>query len=57
MLVISRKTGQKIVINGNITIVVRRIENGRVSLAIDAPKEVRIDRGEVHQQRKGKEAA
>ncbi len=50
MLVLSRKVGEKLIIGGNITVVVSRIAGNRVTLAIEAPKEVRIVRGELSPQ-------
>ena len=47
MLVLSRKVGEKIVIGDNVTIVVQRIGKGRVALAIEAPHEVPVLRGEL----------
>lgn len=47
MLVLSRKVGEKIVIGNNITIVVQRVGKGRVALAIDAPPNVTVLRGEL----------
>lgn len=47
MLVLSRKVGEKLVIGDNITVVVSRISGNRVTLAIEAPQEVRIVRGEL----------
>ena len=47
MLVLSRKVGERIVIGDNITVVVQRVSGGRVSLAIEAPQDVRILRGEL----------
>ena len=47
MLVLSRKVGQELVINGNIRITVSRISGSRVTLGISAPDEVRIVRGEL----------
>ena len=47
MLVLSRKTGEKIHIGENVSIVVNRITGNRVSLGIEAPEEVRITRGEL----------
>ena len=47
MLVLSRKLGEKIVINDNITLTVVAIERGKVRLGIDAPKEVPIYRQEL----------
>lgn len=47
MLVLSRKEGQRVVINDNITIVINRIAGNRVSIGIDAPQDVHIMRGEL----------
>jgi carbon storage regulator len=49
MLVLSRKTGERIHIGENITIEVRRVAGNRVTLALDAPRNVRILRGELEQ--------
>jgi carbon storage regulator len=49
MLVISRKLGEGIVINGNIHITVSKIGTGRIRLGVTAPPTVRIHRTEeVH---------
>jgi len=47
MLVLSRKLGEKIVINGNITIVVIDIDRGKIRLGIEAPREVPVYRQEL----------
>ena len=47
MLVLSRKIGEKIFVGDGIVIEVRRIAGNRVTVAIDAPKSVRILRGEL----------
>ena len=47
MLVLSRKQGEKICIGNGITVIVNRIAGGRVTLAIDAPVDVKILRGEL----------
>lgn len=47
MLVLSRKLNEKIRIGENVTVEVKRITNGRVSLGITAPDDVRVDREEV----------
>jgi carbon storage regulator len=49
MLVLSRKRGERIVIGGSIEVTVVTIRGTRVRLAIDAPLEVRVHRGEIHQ--------
>jgi carbon storage regulator len=47
MLVLSRKVGQRIVIDENITIYVSRIAGHRVTLGLEAPDGVHIRRGEL----------
>lgn len=47
MLVLSRKAGEKLVIDGNITIRVVRIQGNRITLGIEAPSDVKILRGEL----------
>jgi carbon storage regulator len=47
MLVLSRKIGEKIHVGGDVTIEVRRVAGNRVTLAVEAPREVRILRGEL----------
>ena len=47
MLVLSRKSGESIRINDNITIKVVSVGPGRVKIAIDAPQDVTILRGEL----------
>ncbi len=47
MLVLSRKVGDKLVIDGNITVEVVKISGNRISLGILAPPNVKILRGEL----------
>mgnify|MGYP001415210646 CR=1 FL=1 len=49
MLVLSRKVGEKLVIDGNITLEVVKIQGNRISLGIVAPSNVKILRGELTQ--------
>ncbi len=51
MLVLSRKVGEQLVIDGNIIVVIVSIEGGNVRLGIQAPRSVRVDRAEVHERR------
>jgi carbon storage regulator CsrA len=48
MLVIHRKVGERIVLSGGIEVSVVSSSRGGVRLAVIAPKEVFISRGEVH---------
>jgi carbon storage regulator len=47
MLVLSRKKGESIVINDDITIIVVEIRGDKVRLGVEAPKEVPVHRREV----------
>lgn len=47
MLVLSRKEGERIVIGDQITLVVSKVSGNRVTLGIEAPKDVKITRGEL----------
>jgi carbon storage regulator len=47
MLVLSRKIGDSIQIDDQITVVVKKISGNRVTLGIEAPKHFRIKRSEL----------
>jgi carbon storage regulator len=47
MLVLSRKVGERIHVGDNIVLEIRRIAGNRVTLALDAPRDIRILRGEL----------
>jgi carbon storage regulator CsrA len=47
MLVLSRKEGERIVIGDQITLVVSKVSGNRVTIGIEAPKDVKITRGEL----------
>lgn len=47
MLVLTRKAGEKIVINDNIVVTLLSTEPGKVRLGIEAPKDVPIARSEL----------
>ena len=47
MLILQRKPGESLVIGNDITVSIVSVENGRVQLAIDAPREVPILRSEL----------
>ena len=51
MLVLTRKIGEQIVIDDNITVTIDAIEGNKVRLGIAAPRSCRVDRAEVHQRR------
>ena len=51
MLILSRKVGQSIVINGNSIVKVVRLDGDQIKLGIDAPREVTVHREEIQPQK------
>jgi carbon storage regulator len=47
MLVLSRKPGEQVMIDGDITITVVQVGGGRVKIGIEAPPHVAVMRGEL----------
>ena len=47
MLILSRRCGESIVIGRGITVTVMQVRGKAVSLGIDAPKQIRVRRGEL----------
>ena len=47
MLQITRRPGERIVLDGGIEIVVLEVAGGQVKVGIDAPRAVRVYRGEI----------
>jgi carbon storage regulator len=50
MLILSRKAGDSVLIDGGVRIVVLGVEGTSVRLGIDAPVDVRVLRGEILKQ-------
>lgn len=48
MLVLSRKVGESIIIDDQITVTVTAIDGQKVRIGISAPPHIRVDREEVH---------
>ncbi len=49
MLVLSRKTHEAIIIGGTVRVVVAEIGRCSVSLAVQAPRDIAVDREEIHE--------
>jgi carbon storage regulator len=47
MLVLSRKEGERIVIGDNITLVISKVNGNRVTIGIEAPRDIKVVRGEL----------
>lgn len=56
MLVLTRRIGEEIVIDGDIRVTVTAICGDRARIGITAPGSVRVDREEVHQRRSARVA-
>jgi len=50
MLVLTRKTGQKLIINDNIEVVILETKGEAVKIGIKAPKDVTIYREEIYEE-------
>lgn len=50
MLILTRKIGEKVIIQDNITITVLGTKGGQVRLGIKAPRDISVHREEVYQQ-------
>ena len=48
MLALTRKPGERIVIGDNIVVTVVDIKGDNIRLAIEAPREIKIYRGEIY---------
>jgi carbon storage regulator len=48
MLVLTRKVKEAIVIAGTIRVVVAEVKGGNVRLAVEAPRNITVDREEIH---------
>jgi carbon storage regulator len=52
MLVLTRRVGETIVIDGDIRVTVVSVQGDKVRLGVAAPTSVPVDRQEVHQRRR-----
>ncbi len=48
MLILTRRIGETIIINDSITVTVLGVKGNQVRLGINAPKDVSVDRQEIH---------
>ena len=51
-LVLTRRIGEAIIVDGKTEIVIADIKGGQVKFAITAPREIVIDRKEINQRKK-----
>jgi carbon storage regulator len=48
MLILSRRAGQTVMIGEGVTVTVLEVKGGRIRLGINAPRDVAVEREEVH---------
>ena len=48
MLILTRKTGESIIINDDIKITVTKINSRQIKIGIQAPKDVKVNREEIN---------
>jgi carbon storage regulator len=53
MLVLSRRVGEEIVIDGSIRVIIVAVQGNKVRLGVEAPPNVPVDRQEIHERRLG----
>ncbi|MCV2518508.1 MAG: carbon storage regulator CsrA [Candidatus Lightella neohaematopini] len=54
MLILTRRVGETLIINDNITITILSIKGNQIRIGINAPKEISVHRKEVYQRLKTK---
>ena len=50
MLILTRKKNESVIIDGNIEVKIIELEDGRVKIGIEAPREIEILRKELYDQ-------
>jgi len=49
VLILSRRISEKLIIGENVTVTILAVKGNQVRIGIDAPRNVRVDREEIHQ--------
>ena len=49
MLLLTRRPGEKIIINDNITVTVLSVKGNQIRIGIDAPRDVKVHRQEIYE--------
>lgn len=52
MLILTRRVSEALIFDDNIKVTVLGIKGNQIRLGIDAPKEITVDREEIHLRRK-----
>jgi carbon storage regulator len=51
MLILTRRIGETLMIGGNIEVTVMAVNGAQVRIGVKAPREVTVDREEIHKRR------
>lgn len=49
MLLLTRRPGEKVIINDNVTVTVLSIKGNQVRIGIEAPRDVKVHREEIYE--------
>jgi carbon storage regulator len=49
MLILTRRVGEKLIIDENVTVTVLSVKGAQVRVGIEAPRDVKVNREEIHQ--------
>lgn len=49
MLILTRRVGETLIINDNVNVTVLGIKGNQVKIGIDAPKDISVNREEIHE--------
>jgi carbon storage regulator len=49
MLILTRRVGEKLIIGDNVTVTVLSVKGAQVRIGIDAPRDISVNREEIHQ--------
>lgn len=49
MLLLTRRPGEKLIINDNITVTVLSVKGNQIRLGIEAPRDVKVHREEIYE--------
>lgn len=55
MLIVTRRSGERVMIGDDIVVTVAGIKDGQVRIGIDAPKEIAVHREEIYERVKAEE--
>ena len=57
MLILTRRTGEKIMIGSNITVTILGVQGDQVRIGVDAPSDVAVHREEIYERIRLEQAA